>query len=101
VTAIFAVHDTNAVQAMRGLCGIGVDVPGQVSVIGVGDDCPAPEGCPPLTTVGFPDRKVGTLAAKVLLEHIEDRQLAYSRVFVDSWIVERASCAAPCDSGAA
>jgi LacI family transcriptional regulator len=101
VTAIFAAHDTNAVQAMRGLNMAGVDVPGQVSVIGVGDDCPFPEGCPALTTVSFPDRKVGTLAAKVLLEHIDDRELAYSRVFVDSWIVERESCAAPRDDGAA
>jgi LacI family transcriptional regulator len=100
VTAIFAAHDTNAMQAMRGLCSAGVDVPGQVSVIGVGDDCPSLDGCPALTTVGFPDRKVGTLAAKVLLEHIEDRELAYSRVFVDSWIVERESCAAPRDDGA-
>ena len=53
------------------------------------------QGYPALTTVGFPDRKVGSLAAKVLLDHIEDKELAYSRVFVDSWVVERESCAPP------
>lgn len=95
VTAVFAVHDTVALAAMRGLRQTGIEVPRQVSVMGIGNDGSAQEDLPALTTVGFPDRKVGFLAAKVLLEHIEDPELSYSKVFVDSWIVERDSCAAP------
>jgi LacI family transcriptional regulator len=93
VTAIFAVNDTAAVGAMHGLIARGIRIPEQVSVIGVGDDCPAPEGYPALTTIGFPSRKVGYLAARQLLEQLEDEELAYGRIFVQSWVVERASCA--------
>jgi LacI family transcriptional regulator len=93
VTALFCIHDSLALEAMRGLHEAGIEVPHQVSVIGIGDDVPGQENLPALTTVGFPDRKVGFLAAKVLLEHIEDPELAYSKVFVDSWVVERDSCA--------
>jgi DNA-binding LacI/PurR family transcriptional regulator len=95
VTAVFAVHDSCAIQVMHCLDEIGLAVPEEVSVIGVGDTGPAPESLPALTTVGFPSRKVGQLAARVLLEHMEDRELAYSRVFVESWVVQRESCAIP------
>jgi DNA-binding LacI/PurR family transcriptional regulator len=95
LTAVFGVHDGSAVDAMRGLLGAGLRVPDDVSVVGVGDSGPAPAGFPPLTTVGYPARKVGRLAARVLLDQINDRELAYSRVFVDSWLVQRASSAPP------
>jgi len=95
VTAIFAVNDSAAVGAMRGLRARGIEIPGQVSVIGVGDDCPAPEGYPPLTTIGFPSRKVGYLAARQLLEQLDDEEIACGRIFVESWVIERASCAPP------
>jgi LacI family transcriptional regulator len=99
VTALFAIHDSAATAAMRGLRQAGIEVPRQVSVIGIGDDISTQEGLPGLTTVGFPAQKVGFLAAKVLLEHIEDPELSYSKVFVDSWVVERDSCAAPFGAG--
>jgi LacI family transcriptional regulator len=95
VTAIFAVNDTAAVGVMRGLRARGIRVPEEVSVIGVGDDCPAPEGYPALTTIGFPSRKVGYLAGRLLLEQLDDEELAYGRIFVQSWVVERDSCAPP------
>lgn len=95
VTALLGVHDAAALAAMHGLHQAGIEVPRQVSVIGIGNDGVLQESLPALTTVGFPDRKVGFLAAKVLLEHIEDPDLSYSKVFVESWIVERDSCAAP------
>jgi len=95
VTAIFAVNDTAAVEVLRGLRARDIRVPEEISVIGVGDDRPVPEGCPGLTTIGFPSRKVGHLAARLLLEQLDDAELAYGRVFVQSWVVERASCAPP------
>ena len=97
VTAIFAVNDTAAVGAMHGLNARGMRVPEQVSVIGVGDDCLAPEGYPALTTIGFPSRKVGYLAARQLLEQLEDEEIACGRILVQSWVVERGSCAPRCE----
>ena len=95
VTAVFGVHDGSAIDAMRGVQQSGRRVPEDVSVVGVGDSGPVPEGLPSLTSVGYPAHKVGYLAAHVLLDHIDDRELAYSRVFVDSWLVQRASTVPP------
>jgi LacI family transcriptional regulator len=95
MTAIFAVQDMWAVEAMRGLHAKGLRVPEDVSVIGVGGDYPAPKEYPALTTIGFPSRKVGYLAARQLLEQLQDEEIACGRIFVQSWLVERDSCAPP------
>lgn len=95
VTAIFAIHDENAVAAMQGLREIGLRVPEDVSVIGLDDSARPPQGYPALTTVAFPHHKVGRLAAELLLKQIEDGTLLYSKVFVRSHLIERASCSKP------
>lgn len=95
VTAIFAIHDENAVEAMRGLREIGLQIPQDVSVIGLDDSAKPPQGYPALTTVAFPHYEVGRLAAELLLEQIENDRLFYSKVFVRSHLVERASCTKP------
>ena len=95
VTAILAVHDSNAFQALRALREMGVSVPEQVSVIGNGNISQIPEGLPGLTTIGFPAYKVGYTAAGVLYEHIQDPDLAFSRVSVQAWVIDQGSCAVP------
>ncbi|MBN1584512.1 MAG: LacI family DNA-binding transcriptional regulator [Anaerolineae bacterium] len=93
VTAIFAINDRNAVSAMRALRELGIDIPQQVSVIGLDDSTKSPPDFPQLTTVAFPHYKVGHLAAEILLRQIEDPELFYTQVFVQSHLVERESCA--------
>lgn len=93
VTAVFAINDRNAVSAMRGLRELGIDVPRQVSVIGLDDSVKPPADYPSLTSVAFPHYRVGYLAAEVLLRQIEDPELFYTQVFVQSHLVERESCA--------
>ena len=95
VTAIFATHDENAVEAMRGLREMGLRVPHDVSIIGLDDSAASPEGYPGLTTVGFSHAKVGQLAAEILLKQIEDEDLYYSKVLVRSRLIERGSCSKP------
>jgi LacI family transcriptional regulator len=95
VTAIFAIEDANALEAVRGLQEMGLHVPADVSVIGLDDTAQPPEGCPALTTVAFPHFEVGYLAAELLLKQIEDKELYYSNVVVRSKLVERDSCAPP------
>jgi LacI family transcriptional regulator len=95
VTAIFAVHDENAIQAMRGLCEIGLKVPQDVSVIGLDNANKPPEDYPALTTVAFPHHKVGQLATELLLRQIEDEELFYGQLFVRSHLIERDSCGQP------
>jgi DNA-binding LacI/PurR family transcriptional regulator len=99
VTAIFAVHDENAVEAMRGLREMGLRVPQDVSIMGLDDSAASPEGYPGLTTVGFSHAKVGQLAAEILLKQIEDEDLCYSKVLVRSRLIERGSCSKPRGAG--
>lgn len=95
VTAIWAIYDDRAVEAMRGLSELGLRIPQDVSVIGLDNTCPSPEGCPELTTVGFPGKTVGSLAAELLLKQMEDGELRYAHIVVGSYLVQRESCARP------
>lgn len=94
-TAIFAIGDEEASVAIKALCDAGISVPGQVSVVGMNNSCQPPEGYPSLTTVAFSGLLVGYLAAKTLVEHIRNQDLAYSRIFVRSWLIKRESTAPP------
>jgi LacI family transcriptional regulator len=94
-TALFAVSDPNACSAMRALTRSGISVPDDISVTGLDDSLAAPAGCPGLTSVAFPHQRAGYLAAKVLHEHLADDELAYSRVYLNSWLVRRGSTAEP------
>lgn len=94
-TAIWATGDEEAAWALRALCDAGISVPEQVSIVGLNDSSQPPAGYPRLTSVAFSSELAGYLAAKTLAEHIRDRDLAYSKVFVRSWLVKRESTA-PC-----
>jgi LacI family transcriptional regulator len=92
-TAICAIYDDRAVEVMCGLCELGLHIPEDVSVIGLDNTCTSPEGCPELTSVGFPGRKLGSLGAEVLLKQMHDDEFRYAHIVVGSYLVERQSCA--------
>ena len=58
-TAILAMSDAMAIGAMRALRDLGLDVPGDVSVVGFDDIDLALHVDPPLTTVHQPIRRKG------------------------------------------
>ncbi len=68
VTALFAGNDKMAVGALHYLSRNGVDVPGQVSVVGFDDLRHAAFVTPTLTTVHLPLYEVGALACERLIE---------------------------------
>jgi DNA-binding LacI/PurR family transcriptional regulator len=72
-TAILAMSDAMAIGAMRALRDLGLDVPGDVSVVGFDDIDLAAHVDPPLTTVHQPMRRKGEEAARALLAAIERR----------------------------
>ena len=92
VTAIFAVHDAKAIEAMQGLRDMGLRVPEDVSVIGQDDARQSPEGYPTLTTVRFSHVEVGYLAAELLLKQIENEEITRGNIWVRSYLVARESC---------
>jgi DNA-binding LacI/PurR family transcriptional regulator len=75
-TAVLAMSDAMAIGAMRALRDLGLDVPGDVSVVGFDDIDLAQHVNPPLTTVHQPIRRKGEEAVRVLLSVVQRRDQA-------------------------
>jgi len=67
-TALLAMSDELAIGAMQAADERGIDVPGELSVVGFDDTPAALQARPALTTVWQPHREKGEIAARVLLE---------------------------------
>lgn len=97
VTALFALNDHLAYQAIRAAIAAGRPVPDSLSVVGVDGTLRPEDDLPRLTTVAFPHEEVGYLAAEVLLKQIRNRDLRNSSLTVRSTLIEGASAARPAD----
>lgn len=85
---VYAVNDVMAIGAMTALRERGVDVPGQVAVVGFDDIPSAQDSFPALTTVHIPLESAGERAIELALSApTADRQVAA----VASTVVVRAS----------
>jgi len=92
-TAVFAYSDEIALGALRGLQRAGVDVPAQVSVVGV-DGHPTAELFG-LTTVDQEVRRQGRLVGRMVLDRLQGRGPDEQSVLVPTRLVLRGSTAAP------
>jgi len=70
----------------------GLRIPDDISIIGFDDIPQAPFVYPKLTTVRQPLEQMGQVAAKILLEQIEDRSRPPQRVTLATQLVIRDSC---------
>jgi LacI family transcriptional regulator len=68
--------DAMAIGALRAIKDLGLDVPGDVSVVGFDDIDLSQHVDPPLTTVHQPIRRKGEEAVRLLLTVVERRDLA-------------------------
>jgi DNA-binding LacI/PurR family transcriptional regulator len=98
-SAVFAFNDLSAMGAIVALREAGIEVPGQVSVLGFDDVAGAATNNPPLTTVRQPLQEMGRAAATVLLQRIrhpkgaEPQPHAAESILVLPTFVERKSTA--------
>jgi len=96
-TAIFAASDTMAVGALKALREAGLRVPADVALIGV-DDLPVARAVEPaLTTVRQPIEELGSTAADLLLDLLEnppDDQAPAHRIILPTQLLVRGSCGA-------
>jgi DNA-binding LacI/PurR family transcriptional regulator len=92
-TAIFAYNDVSAIGAIRAIREAGLRVPEDVSVIGFDDIRDAAYHVPSLTTVRQPLRKMGEIAAQILMDRIEGREDYPSEVAIQPEFVIRESTA--------
>jgi len=73
---IFASSDLAAIGAMHALQELGVNVPGDVSVVGFDDLAAAIYANPPLTTVAQDAKAAGAALVDALIKRIEDETTA-------------------------
>jgi DNA-binding LacI/PurR family transcriptional regulator len=66
-TAVFTHNDVLALGAMHAIRSAGLDIPGDMSVVGYDDIASAAYLGPPLTTVMFPKEEMGRRAAEMIL----------------------------------
>jgi LacI family transcriptional regulator len=93
-TAVVGFNDIVAVGVMRGLRTAGVDIPGQMSVLGYDDLAFASQLSPALTTVRQPTYQLGRAAAELLLaEELPGHR--HREVLFTPELVVRGSTAAP------
>ena len=94
-TAIFAANDLSALGVLELAHERGIDVPGDLSVVGFDDIPEAASATPPLTTVRQPIREMGAAGARMLISLMHDHPQADTHVLLPISLVTRASTAPP------
>lgn len=90
-TALFAFNDNSAIAAISAFQDAGLRVPEDVSVIGFDDIPLASYSNPTLTTVRQPLQKMGELAARTLLDRIENRSEYVAEIAIATELIVRKS----------
>lgn len=91
VTSIFACNDASAFAVIQALQHLGLDVPGDVSVIGFDDIDPPKADLLPLTTVHVDKVLMGVMAVRQLLDRVLDPTRPPLKILVTTRLVVRDS----------
>jgi DNA-binding LacI/PurR family transcriptional regulator len=94
LTAVFCYNDMTALGAMRQIRASGLEIPGDLSVVGFDDLYISQYLEPPLTTVRQPMRQMGRMAMETLL-HIFDGPHSTHNLRVEGQLIVRQSTARP------
>lgn len=91
-TAIFAANDLMALGSIYAVQKSGLAVPGDVAVVGYDDQDFAAFSNPTITTVRSPSFEMGQLAAKLILDRLENQNEILDPIKVTGTLVIRESC---------
>lgn len=91
-SAILAADDNLAIGTIQAIKGRGLDVPGDIAVVGINDMDLAAVVDPSLTTVALPARDMGFRAMKMLNWLIAGEPLEETQVVLPTQLVIRQSC---------
>jgi LacI family transcriptional regulator len=94
-TAIFAANDLSAMGTMDVARGMGLDVPGDLSVVGFDDIPESTRTTPPLTTVHQPIQEMGAAAITMLIALLDGGEVEQTHIRLPVSLVRRGSTAAP------
>ena len=90
-TAIFATNDEMSFGALQVLKEHGIDVPGQISLVGFDDVADASHQDPPITTVYVEKEEMGRIGTQLLIDRIKNPKAPAKRVTLPTRIVIRKS----------
>jgi LacI family transcriptional regulator len=90
-TALIAVNDQMAVGALTAAHRRGLDVPGDLTIVGFGDTIAARQAWPPLTTVSVPRHTIGSTAMGALLDQLGGGRAVTGRVLECALVVRGSS----------
>jgi len=90
-TALFAYNDLSAIGAIWAFQEAGLRVPGDISVVGFDDVPLAVFSNPALTTIRQPLEQMGRIAAKTLIDRIENRAEYRPEIVIEPELIVRAS----------
>jgi len=94
-TAVFAANDLSALGAISAAHELGLDVPGDVSVIGFDDIPDAGRSTPRLTTFAQPLHEMGAAAFRILLDQLSGHESGLRHEHLLGSLVVRESTAPP------
>ncbi|WP_096715274.1 LacI family DNA-binding transcriptional regulator [Microbacterium sp. SZ1] len=94
VTAVFVANDQMAIGVLRAFREVGLDIPGDISVVGFDGLPDAAQLWPPLTTVQQHPERVGALAVDALLSELDGREPVQTPL-VGTELIVRGSTAPP------
>jgi LacI family transcriptional regulator len=94
-TAVFAANDLSAIATIQTAAELGLDVPGDLSVVGFDDVPEAARLNPPLTTVRQPMQRIGASAAEMLIALMNGEVPDRTHMMLPTRLVPRATTAPP------
>ena len=94
-TAVFCANDETALGALGRATELGLDVPGDISIVGFDDIEQSSQSVPPLTTIRQPRFDIGATAMSLLLDTIGGKARTALHVTLPVELVLRDSSAPP------
>lgn len=99
ITAVFCANDNTAIGAIRAFKERGLRIPEDISVIGVDDIETSQYLSPMLTTVHIPMEDIGKMAAKILIDRINNGHRLPMKTVLPHYIAKRDTCCPPSRGG--
>jgi DNA-binding LacI/PurR family transcriptional regulator len=92
-TAVFAANDPEAVGAIWACREAGLDVPGDISIMGAGNIEGVYHPNPFVTTIEWPRQELGRIAARILLDRINgtNKEAGHSHVFQPELLIRHST----------
>ena len=92
-TAVLVSDDILAVALEKTCIGLGLSIPGDVSILSFNNSLLSRLTFPPLTSVDVNACQLGIEAAAQMISHVENPELVATKIIVPHHLVERESCA--------